>query len=532
MKQVNSLSARKVEEIEMAYADPNAVVCGSPMVELNGIGFRYEDSPSGLDDITFKACPGERILVLGHNGSGKSTLLSIIGGKRKAQHGSVTVLGRDAFDDTSLNGDVFLIGAPWPPEAYFGSTVYSVCSPAKFPDRRRDIANAIHLPMKRMVDQMSSGEKRRVQILHGFMEPPRVLLLDECSTEIDVAERATVLELAAKECLERGTCCFYATHILDGLAKWATRVIHIEHGKLIRDEPFNLTLAADAERIAHQWLTGFRYTSSDPSSQAPADYQSEIAFPDPIPLPIPDSFAPGFSRTQLAISCQSLSFKELFKDLSFTIPIGSRTLLVGCNGSGKTTLLHMIVGKQFFLNSKDELTMFGRTCYHDTRLNEVFSFGGCWWPKAPGGQVHVREMVPHILDDHASYLRAILKIDLSWDVRKVSAGELKRIQLFLGLLQPKRMIVLDEATADLDLDMRHVLLRYLHNLSTERGVTIIYTTHIFEGLSNWATDCIVLDSTRKGLYAHWRCGTDEISHERITSTLIQLKHEEHFVPNP
>jgi CCR4-NOT complex subunit CAF16 len=502
-----------------------------PLVSVQQATFRYferdveimgpegpkgKPSTRGITDVTLTARAGERVLVLGRNGSGKSTLLSILAGKRQVQQGSVTVLGSDAFNDTSLNHKVSLIGVPWPPEAYFANTVNNVAGPPPDAARRADIARRLHLPLGAQVDKMSSGEKRRVQILHGMLYPPRVLLLDECSTEVDVAERATVLQMAADECDKNDGCCFYATHILDGVEAWATRVILVEDGRIVRDEPYSAALAAN-KLLAHEWL------SREPFEPfpAPAAYPYDAA-----------ATADAGADAPCAIVADGQNFTakngtQILTGLTMHVPKGSRTLLVGCNGSGKSTLLHMLVGREFFPKAGAVLRILGKQCYHDMSLNHQVAFGGMWWPKAPDGQMHVKDVIAQPVSERSLRVQRLLHIDPEWDLRHISSGELKRVQLLLALEAPSAVVVLDEATADLDLDMRHILLHFLYEESVERGVTVLYTTHIFEGLGNWATDCIVMDRTAKRVVEHMR--GPEVQLPAILKKLMALKAAETFV---
>ena len=479
----------------------------APLLVARDVTFRYFESEHGVTDVNLQVRRGERILVLGRNGQGKSTLLSLLAGKRKATKGTVLACGADAFDDCSLNDRISLIGTPWPPEAYFMNSVQGITTPAKDPARHRALAAQLHLPLKAMVDKMSAGEKRRVQILFWMRNVAEVLLLDECSTEVDVAERASVLRLAKEETTERGACCLYATHILDGVDDWATRVIVIEGGRIVRDEPYASHLKAD-KLAAHTWLAKKTFTPFPPLTEYKFD-------------------AADTSDKANAICCDGLSYKHIFENLRFAVPRGSRTLLVGCNGSGKSTLLHFLCGKTFFVNKGPALRINGKACYHDMSLNAEVSFGGDWWPKAPDGQMYVWELFKkQPLDAAGEALRQILDVKMDWDIRHVSAGELKRIQLLLALFPETGVVLLDEATADLDLDMRHILLHYLYRRSVEHGVTVLYTTHIFEGLDNWATDCVVLDRTVKGVHCHLRGAAVRL--DDIVRTMHQLKAAEAF----
>jgi ABC-type uncharacterized transport system ATPase subunit len=60
-------------------------------------------------------------------------------------------------------------------------------------------------------------------------------------------------------------------------------------------------------------------------------------------------------------------------------------------------------------------------------------------------------------------------------------------QIFLGLIRPFKILLLDEVTVSLDVVVRQDLLRYLRRESEQRGATILYATHIFDGLDDWPT---------------------------------------------
>ena len=479
----------------------------APHIVVENISFQYPESTAGISNVSITVNSGDRVLLLGQNGSGKSTLLSLIAGKRKFSNGTIHVKGRDAFDDTRLNHVVSLIGPPWPPEAYFANTVDGVTTPNPDTAHRNLVAKELHLPLKAPIDKMSSGEKRRVQILFGLMHPADVLLLDECSTDIDVVERATVLGRCRRECEEKGRCCVYATHILDGVGEWATHVALMEHGRLTRFMKMSELTEESLVTYAHRWMSKAEVIEFCAPTNA-----EEVAI----------AAASAETREAIIIG-ENVNYRHILANCNIKIYRGSRTLMIGCNGSGKTTLLNIMGSKTFYANKNKELTVAGIPVFQDMSLNKVSVLCGDWWVQTPGGEVHVKEMVPVPLSPRAQKLQQVLAIDLNWDVRCVSAGELKRIQLFLRLHDEREVVFMDEATADLDVDQRHMLLRYLYEESVERGVTVVYSTHIFEGLGGWATDCIVMDRSKKGVHSTSKA---PILVDDIINTLAQLKAAE------
>lgn len=72
-------------------------------------------------------------------------------------------------------------------------------------------------------------------------------------------------------------------------------------------------------------------------------------------------------------------------------------------------------------------------------------------------------------------------------MHQVSDGQRRRVQIFLGLIRPFKILLLDEVTVSLDVVVRQDLLRWLKTESETRGATILYATHIFDGLDDWPT---------------------------------------------
>ncbi|KAG8914257.1 CCR4-NOT regulatory complex component [Tulasnella sp. 417] len=81
----------------------------------------------------------------------------------------------------------------------------------------------------------------------------------------------------------------------------------------------------------------------------------------------------------------------------------------------------------------------------------------------------------------------ILDVDLDWRMHQISDGERRRVQLVMGLMSPWDVLLLDEVTVDLDVLVRSDLLAFLKAESESRDATILYATHIFDGISHFPT---------------------------------------------
>ncbi|RAL42191.1 hypothetical protein DM860_011974 [Cuscuta australis] len=192
----------------------------------------------------------------------------------------------------------------------------------------------------------------------------------------------------------------------------------------------------------------------------------------------------------------------LFFDFSVRVPPGSRCLLVGANGSGKTTLLRILAGKHM-VGGKDVVQVLNSSAFHDTRLvcSGDLVYLGESWSKNVGsageiplqGDFSAEHMIFGVEGADPSRrekLIELLDIDLHWRMHKVSDGQRRRVQICMGLLHPYKVLLLDEVTVDLDVVARMDLLDFFKEESEQRGATIVYATHIFDGLETWATDLV------------------------------------------
>jgi len=172
------------------------------------------------------------------------------------------------------------------------------------------------------------------------------------------------------------------------------------------------------------------------------------------------------------------------RQVRLSVAAGERWLLVGSNGAGKTTLLRVLGGRH--LIDQQSVRVLGRPGFHDTSLAAEVALLGGTFPFTVdvrvGDMLGARAELPR-----ARRLIELLAVDPGWHMHRISDGQRRRVQLLLGLLHPYRVLLLDEVTTDLDLLGRADLLAFLREESETRGACILYATHIFDRLEDWAT---------------------------------------------
>lgn len=189
----------------------------------------------------------------------------------------------------------------------------------------------------------------------------------------------------------------------------------------------------------------------------------------------------------------------LIRGLSLALRSGTCCLLLGANGAGKTTFLKVLGGKHMV--PQEAVQVLGRPPFHDTQLTtsgDLAYVGGTWvkdvafagYAVPLAGDFPASRMidsVPNIDPERKARLIKVLDVDPTWRMHMVSDGQRRRVQICVGLLKPYKVLLLDEITVDLDVLGRADLMRFLKEECETRGATIVYATHIFDGLEFWPT---------------------------------------------
>ena len=156
--------------------------------------FRYGEKAPSLKDINLVLPRGSRTLLVGDNGAGKSTLLRILSGRHLTPNCTITVLGKDSYFDTSLNEvraycatdwgkrTVAFAGHDMPLMADIGVSEMMTALQQKYRPRRDELVALLGINLEWRMNELSDGQRRRVQIMLQLLRPVEILLLDEITT--------------------------------------------------------------------------------------------------------------------------------------------------------------------------------------------------------------------------------------------------------------------------------------------------------------------------------------------------------------
>ena len=223
------------------------------MVEIKNLVKNYGNK-NAVDDISFSIKEGEIVGFLGPNGAGKSTTMNIITGYLSATSGTVTVGGKDIFNEPlAVKRQIGFL--PEQPPLYVDMTVYEYLS-FVFELKGCDFNKREHLKevmekvkiadvKNRLIKNLSKGYRQRVGIAQAIIGNPKFIIFDEPTVGLDPVQIIEVRNLIRS--LGKKHTVILSTHILPEVQSICDRVIIINDGRIIADEK-----TADLTRVVGQ----------------------------------------------------------------------------------------------------------------------------------------------------------------------------------------------------------------------------------------------------------------------------------------
>lgn len=221
----------------------------TPMIQLNNIELVYNQRRANnkrvLQDISLTLCKQEHVALVGNNGAGKSTLLKVIAGIARPTSGQMYIQEQliTKAQPEKLAQDVSFIFQN-PEEMFIEDSVKKEIS---FYLKSRKIDNfetyvdelLETFELVDLQDQdarlLSGGQQRRVSLAIGAAMRPKILLLDEPTANLDIATKQHVLTLL-QELKKYVQTIVIATHDMELVAEWSSRVVVISNGCILADD--------------------------------------------------------------------------------------------------------------------------------------------------------------------------------------------------------------------------------------------------------------------------------------------------------
>ncbi len=211
------------------------------ILEVNGVSFAYK-SLAVLRDIRFKVARGEILAVLGPNGAGKTTLLKCINAILRPDSGSV-LIDRESVFSLGSSEIARRIGYVAQRAESSRMIAFDAILMGRRPHIRwnvldRDLAivdGAIkllglgHLAM-RYIDQMSGGELQKVAIARALVQDPKLLLLDEPTSNLDLKNQVEILKIIRRVASEHNVAAVMTMHDLNKALRYADTCLFLKEG--------------------------------------------------------------------------------------------------------------------------------------------------------------------------------------------------------------------------------------------------------------------------------------------------------------
>ncbi|GAA0920529.1 ABC transporter ATP-binding protein [Pseudonocardia zijingensis] len=518
-----------------------------------------------VDEISIELRPGEVVGLVGESGSGKTTAGTALLGY--ARHGAVIERGTLLFEGQDV------LALPWErvreirgrkiayvpqdpgaalnPAIRIGRQIvellelHGIGTPAERLDGARAGLREVGLPdddefLARYPHQLSGGQVQRVALAMAFLPRPKVLVLDEPTTGLDVTTQGMVLRTMAALCRSYRVAALYVTHDLAVVANIADRVAVMYAGRIIElgsrermfsqpAHPYTRALLDAIPHLGHaRALTGIPGSTPGPGRRPSGcrfhdrcEYvQDRCAQVDPPDVEVgPDHAAkcvrigeighwdidrgnvadtdPAKKRDIiLTVEDLRVSYgrKEVVHGVGFDVGKAEVVALVGESGSGKTTISRCVGG--LHAQWSGELTFEGRPLGKGSRARSVedrkriqYIFQNPYLslnPRRTIAQIVARPMeLFGIAKGKAARDRVVELLDavalgpgvLELRTDRLSGGERQRVAIARALAAEPDLLVCDEITSALDVSVQGSIVALLEELRQTRGISMLFVTH-------------------------------------------------------
>lgn len=233
---------------------------GTSAIALQQVSFRYSpSSPLALDEVSVDIPAGAITALLGPNGSGKSTLLHLILGLLSPGSGNIQLMGRHHKEYGRRETSRILGLVPQDEHVAFDLSVLEYVLLGRAPylnllekPRRDDrqlayaalVTTGIASLEKRTVPSLSGGERQLVTIARALAQLPTILLLDEPTSHLDLANARRILHVL-RSLKEAGKTIVLTTHDPNAAAAIADYVILLRAGRVLSSGPAAVVLNAE-----------------------------------------------------------------------------------------------------------------------------------------------------------------------------------------------------------------------------------------------------------------------------------------------
>ncbi len=538
-----------------------------------------------VDEVSFSIAPGEILGLVGESGSGKTTVgLALLGHSRRGaviaggsvRIGEIEILELPEDERQRLRGRLISYVPQDPasalnPALRIGTQLREILEAHNYAKdaagRRARIAEMMRevaLPadskfLSKYPHELSGGQQQRIGLAIAFACRPRVIVLDEPTTGLDVTTQAHVLDTVRELAAAHGVAALYVSHDLAVVGTLATRVAVMYAGRIIELGPSGELFQSAAHPytqrlvVAIPHLTGGRELVGIPGrAPSPGQRPSGCYFAQRCTFVVPQclealpplrSFGPerevrciraedvvrqaprrsgeiplvAERVPDAVISLRGVNIayrgRTVVHDINIDIAPHECLALVGESGSGKTTTARSIAG--LHNDWWGEITYKGaplakgaRQRYRETRRAIQYVF------QNPYGSLNPRRTVGQIISQPLEVFGNVRKAQIDRRVGEIlervsltaayankfpdqlSGGERQRVAIARALVCEPSVLVCDEVTSALDVSVQAVIVELLHSLQRDLGLAMLFVTHNLPLVRSIAQRVVVMSHGR------------------------------------
>lgn len=219
------------------------------LVRVRDLGFCWGDK-TVLDEISFTIMSGQIVAILGKNGAGKTTLIKCLNRVQTPQNGKVEICSKDISRQSLIELSKSVSYVPQSVRTNFPMDVFDVLLLGRRPHiswmtSSEDLEAVSETLRKfgledlafRRFDRLSGGERQRVVIAKAVVQNPRVYLLDEPTSDLDLQHQLLVMEAVTDIIRNSGgsKSAIFAIHDINIAARFSDRVILLHEGRILAD---------------------------------------------------------------------------------------------------------------------------------------------------------------------------------------------------------------------------------------------------------------------------------------------------------
>ena len=559
----------------------------TPVLEVEGLRIEVEGRGVDIvDEVALHITAGEVLGLIGESGSGKTTVgLAVLGHTRRGANivrGQVRVDGRNLLEQSpaelrAMRGKTVSYvpqdpGAALNPALRIGRQLeetlvahgYGATS-AERQARLAEMLDEVLLPrdasvLKRYPHQLSGGQQQRVGLAMAFACRPRVIVLDEPTTGLDVTTQAHVLQTVRHLCDAYGAAALYVSHDLAVVATLANRVAVMYAGRLVEvgavralfeaaAHPYTRRLVeAIPELSGRHALEGIPGTAPRPGHRPSGCYfaprctyvAAECLGAFPPVARVSEAHRvrcfrnvevlaeaararrsagrpPAADLSDVLLDVRHVNAAHGERHVVFDIDLAVRprqcVALVGQSGSGKTTLARCIAG--LHRNFSGEITLRGRPLPpgarardRETRRQIQYIFQSPYSslnPRKTVGQIVAQPLKLFFDYDrqqiHSHIVQALERVSISPSVidrypHELSGGERQRVAIGRALVAEPALLVCDEITSALDVSVQAAIVDLMAELQRDMQLGLLFVTHNLALIRTIAEEVAVMSEGR------------------------------------